>query len=125
MLGGIITSPLCKTVSHFDLHDFACYSILMSKERRVQKFAVQQYVLGTFAAFGIILYHDAGYLFAREIGHGSAESRTSDRIYRPARVCLVEPRRVECVSCRRLSVVFIAGQLVDVIGILTLVNIVH
>ena len=56
-------SPLCRMVSHFDLHDSACYNVLMSEEWRVQRFAVQQYAFDVFVAFGVVLHHDAECLF--------------------------------------------------------------
>ena len=112
-------------VSHFDLHDSACYNVLMSEEWRVQSFAVQQYAFDVFVAFGVVLHHDAECLFIGEIDHSFVESRTSDRIHRFARAYLIESHRVEYVPCRHLSAVFIAGQPVDVVGILAPVDTVH
>lgn len=47
----------------------------MSEERRVQRFAVQQYAFDVFVAFGVVLRHDAECLFTGEIDHGFVESR--------------------------------------------------
>ena len=55
IIGRVVTSPLCRMVSHFDLHDSACYNVLMSEEWRVQRFAVQQYAFDVFVAFGVVL----------------------------------------------------------------------
>lgn len=39
----------------------------MSEERRVQRFAVQQYAFDVFVAFGVVLRHDAECLFTGEM----------------------------------------------------------